>query len=158
MSGQPPARCMAVGCGRFVRAGELFCRRHTVDDGVDPGDTERGDGDDAGAEETARRQRSAEFRRRLAAGNYRALFDEQVARAMTQAANGDGVLDELGALRFVMARLLFEEDDLTRLATNVARVAGAAVRTARAQKLLNGDAGMRFTDAVTRILMELDGE
>jgi hypothetical protein len=57
-----------------------------------------------------------------------------------------------------MARLLFEEEDLTHLATNVARVAGVAVQTARAQKLLNGEAAVRFTDAVTRILIELDGE
>jgi hypothetical protein len=156
MSGYHAARCMAVGCGRFVRAGELFCRRHAVDedgfDGAEPGETGASD------RAQAHRARSAEFRRRLAEGDYRSLFDEQIARAMAQAASGEGVFDELGALRFVMARLLFEEDDLTELATNVAKVAGVAVQTARAQKLLNGDAAMRFTDAVTRILMELDGE
>lgn len=149
MSGMHAARCMAVGCGRFVRAGELFCRRHAADeDGMD----------EPGAGEDEHRARSAEFRRRLAEGDYRSLFDEQIARAMAQAASGEGVFDELGALRFVMARLLFEEEDLTELATNVAKVAGVAVQTARAQKLLNGDAAMRFTDAVTRILMEIDGE
>lgn len=156
MSGHVAARCMAVGCGRFVRAGEHFCRRHTLDDDV--GDDISTAGEDAGAQAETRRERSAEFRRRLAEGDYRSLFDEQLARAMAQAASGEGVFDELGALRFVMARLLFEEDDLTELATNVARVAGVAVQTARAQKLLNGDAATRFTDAVTHILMELDGD
>lgn len=151
MSGAHTARCLAVGCGRFVRAGELFCRRHAADEAElgAPVEDERTD---------EHRARSAEFRRRLAEGDYRSLFDEQIARAMAQAASGEGVFDELGALRFVMARLLFEEDDLTELATNVAKVAGVAVQTARAQKLLNGDAAMKFTDAVTRILMELDGE
>lgn len=150
MSGYHAARCMAIGCGRFVRAGELFCSRHAVDEEYEATPLD--------PDETAHRQRSAEFRRRLAEGDYRSLFDEQIARAMAQAASGDGVFDELGALRFVMARLLFEEEDLTQLATNVARVAGVAVQTARAQKLLNGEAAARFTDAVTRILMELDGE
>lgn len=150
MSGNHAARCMAVGCGRFVRTGEIFCRRHAVDDEHDV--------ETLAPDESAHRQRSAEFRRRLAEGDYRSLFDEQIARAMAQAAAGDGVFDELGALRFVMARLLFEEEDLTHLATNVARVAGVAVQTARAQKLLNGEAAVRFTDAVTRILIELDGE
>lgn len=156
MSGLHTARCVAVGCGRFVRAGEIFCRRHAVDDDGSIED----EPEEPAAEEraAAHRARSAEFRRRLAEGDYRSLFDEQIARAMAQAATGEGVFDELGALRFVMARLLFEEDDLTRLATNVARVAGVAVQTARAQKLLNGEAAVRFTDAVTRILIELDGE
>ena len=150
MSGLHAGRCMAVGCGRFVRAGELFCRRHA-------GGQDGAGWDDADEREDTHRARSAEFRRRLAEGDYRSLFDEQIGRAMVQAASGEGVFDELGALRFVMARLLFEEDDLSRLATNVARVAGVAVQTARAQKLLNGEAATRFTDAVTRILIELDG-
>ncbi|HEV2127647.1 MAG TPA: hypothetical protein VGR22_03400 [Thermomicrobiales bacterium] len=104
-------RCLAPGCGRFVRAGAVFCDRHEAADVV-PVIV-----DDA---ESTR----PHFRERLEQGEYAGLFDEHLSRVLTQAAvavSERGLVDEIGALRVVLARLLMEEEDLTKLASNGSR-------------------------------------
>ena len=75
---------------------------------------------------------------------------------IAQAAAERGVLEEIGALRLVLARLLVEEDDLTKLAANVARVASVAVQAARAQRTIDGEVAQSLTEALTQILIEMD--
>lgn len=150
----PAQRCQATGCGRFTRASDVFCSRHQ--DGGEP---------TAGGSPTPLRNASAEpadsigFQERLEARSYQALYDDPIAKVMHQAAAmvaEQGLLDELGALRIVLARLVMEEQDLTRLATNVTRVAHVAVQAARAQRVISGAAAEGLTNALTQVLLEIN--
>ena len=146
--------CRGASCGRFVGASEDYCRRHQPGSGVaaelvsDPG-TMAPDEDWA-----------ALFRERLERGQYRGLFDLNVQQVIDQAAaqvTEHGLIDELGALRMVLARILLEEKDLSRMVTNVTRVASVAVRAAQAQRVISGQAADGLTDALTKILIEVNG-
>jgi hypothetical protein len=46
--------------------------------------------------------------------------------------------DEIDALRVVMARLLLEEEDLTKLVSGVSRLTTAIVQAARLQRMIAG--------------------
>lgn len=99
------------------------------------------------------------FQERLEARSYTALYDDPIANVMHQAAAmvaEQGLLDELGALRIVLARLVMEEQDLSRLATNVTRVAHVAVQAARAQRVISGAAAEGLTNALTQVLIEVN--
>jgi hypothetical protein len=107
----------------------------------------------------AQEQRRQAFLERLEKGEYAALFDENVSRVIAQAAQAmqeRGPDDEIGALRFVMARLLAEERDATKLASSVTRVVTAAVQAARTRRAIGGETAEGLTSALTQILVELD--
>ncbi|HEY8447214.1 MAG TPA: hypothetical protein VIL01_08910 [Thermomicrobiales bacterium] len=134
-------RCAAPGCGRFVRRGAEWCRAHGAAD----------------EEATDERQHAREeFRRRLAQGDYRQLFDADVQAVMAQAAAEPGLADEIGALRIVLARLLLEEADLGKLVAGVARLVSATTQAARAQRAIAGETGQGLTEAINRFLAELE--
>ena len=76
---------------------------------------------------------------------------------MAQAAAQAGVADELGALRIVMARLLTEQDDPVVLAPLIARIASVSIQAARVQRAISGQLAETITEAVTSILVDLDG-
>ena len=154
-------RCEATWCGRFVPLGERRCRIHG--DATEPsavpglGRVTGEDEVDGRDEERERRDRvAAEFRRRVEAGDYRGLFGPGLAEVLTQAAADRNLTDEIGALRVVLARLLVEEEDATRLAAGVARAAGVAVQAARAQRAIGGGLADGLSEALTQILVELD--
>lgn len=139
-------RCEAPGCGRFVHAGTTHCRRHDET------------GEARGSPDPQETRRLA-FLERLEQGEYAALFDENVSRVIAQAAQAmreRGPDDEIGALRFVMARLLAEEDDPAKLASSVTRVVTAAIQAARTRRAIGGDTAESLTGALTQILAELD--
>ena len=138
-------RCATPGCGRFVRRGATWCRVH--EDG------------EAGTLATvlAESEQAAEFRRRLDEGDYRRLFDAKLKEVIGQAAAERGLADEIGALRVVLARLLLEEEDLSRLVSGVARLASVTVQATRAQRAIVGDQADGLTEAIAQILAELDG-
>lgn len=124
------------------------------------GPIEPGGWTEDGAVEARAERRAAleELRRRLAEGDYRTLYERRLGEVIAQAAALGGLADEIGALRFVLARLLAEEDDVSKLATGVARVTAVAVNAARTQRAISGDAAEGLTAALTQILIELDGE
>ncbi|MGI8977064.1 MAG: hypothetical protein ACR2GS_10120 [Thermomicrobiales bacterium] len=139
-------RCQASGCGRFVRAGSSFCGKHNPLSDVAV----------ALADQSELRSK---FRERVERGDYAGLFDDHLSQVMRQAATAvaeRGLTDEIGALRYVLARLLMEEDDLTKLAANVTRVTSVAVQAARAQRAISGEVAQGLTSALTQILTELD--
>jgi hypothetical protein len=140
-------RCAQPGCGRFVRQGATWCRVHAGED-----ETEARCG-----LEVDRDDRSEEFRRRLDEGDYRRLFDEKLKTVIAQAAIERGLADEIGALRVVLARLLLEESDLSKLVAGVARLASVTVQAARAQRAIAGEMADGLTEAIAQILAELDG-
>ena len=139
-------RCQTPGCGRFVRAGASSCGKHS------PVDRTERESDEQAEPQT-------QFQERLAQGEYAALFDDNLSRVINQAAmamSEHGLDAEIGALRVVLARVLTEEQDLSKLAANVTRVASVAVQVARAQRAINGDVAQGLTTALTQILTELD--
>ena len=110
-----------------------------------------------GRAETVERARET-FRRGLERGDYHALLDRRLAALLDQAATQRGLADEIGALRFVLKRLLAEEDDVTRLAAGVARVTGVAIRAAQAERALAAASSDRLSAALAEVLAELDDE
>ena len=139
-------RCRAPGCGRFVRAGAAYCMKHDV---IDAGERMP----------VATAEAQVRFRKRLERGEYAGLLDDNINRVITQAAKAmseQGLADEIGALRYALVRLLAEEQDASKLAANVARVASVTVQAARAQRAISGDVAQGLTSALTQILTELD--
>lgn len=139
-------RCQASGCGRFVRAGSSFCGKHNPLSDVAV----------ALADQSELRSK---FRERVERGDYAGLFDDHLSQVMRQAATAvaeRGLTDEIGALRYVLARLLMEEDDLTKLAANATLATRVTVQAARAQRAISGEVAQGLTSALTQILTELD--
>jgi hypothetical protein len=62
----------------------------------------------------------------------------------------DGVQAEIRALRVVMARLLVEEDELSKLVPGLSRLTAAIVQAARLQRLIDGDRGDPFDEAMSQ--------
>ncbi len=134
-------RCAMPGCGRFVAAGETWCGRHLAEDAVEDAVSSADEG--------------TGFRRRLEAASYRELLGEALGTVLAEAASERSLVNEIGALRVTLARLLVEEDDVGRLATNVARVAAVAVLAARAQAAIATERPEDVAAAVVRTLEEL---
>ena len=140
-------QCADPSCSRFIPASEDFCLRH------------RPEANAARIMAASDDEAADVFRERLERGQYRGLFDLNVQQVIDQAAaqvTEHGLIDELGALRMVLARILLEEQDLSRMVTNVTRVASVAVRAAQAQRVISGQAADGLTDALTTILVEVN--
>ena len=136
------ARCAVAGCGRFVRTGAERCGRH-----------------EAAAEGVDRRAVAIrEFQERLAGGEYRALFEPALSEVMHQAAEARALVDEIGAVRVALAKLLAEEEDASKLASGVARLASVAIQAAKAQRTLSGEAADGLTEALAHIIDVLSPE
>lgn len=136
--------CAARSCGRWVRAGDVFCNRHQAGSAGNGG----GEPEDEGP---------ASFRARLAAGDYDALFDPGLRDALRRAAAEGGMEAEIGALRVAMMRLLEEEGDPSRMAAGVARVAGVSLQAVRLRQDADG-AAAAIEGTVTRQLAKIDAE
>ena len=150
-----PRRCEAVGCGRFVSSDRQFCARHDRPGSIIADAKERS----TSPEPSSINERAKIFEQRLASKNYLALFDPRVIRVMNDAAahlEKNGLGDEIGALRFVMARLLAEEEDITRLAGNVSRLVSVTVQAAKARRAISGEVANGLIEALTTILVELE--
>lgn len=147
--------CAAPGCGRFVRRGALLCANHEGSAVVEPQiDREANEGVPTAEFDTS----AEEFERRLEARDYRFLFGEALNDVIQQAAEERGLSDEIGILRVVLARILFEERDPAQLAESISRVAGVAIQAARTQRAISGEQAGDMTDALTRLLIELDSK
>ncbi len=129
-------RCEEAACGRFVRTGDRRCARHRELD------------DEAGAP-------APRFWQRLDAASYQALLGEALRAVLTQAAADRSLGDEIGALRVTLARLLVEEDDVAKLATNVARVARVAVQAAQVRATIGTELADDLAADLARTLEEL---
>lgn len=136
-------RCLVEGCERFVKPGRVVCRDHAAtEEGKAAMAALRAMGDmltGVEADRERRRERAAEFQRRLERGEYRALLDGRLREVMAQAAEERGLVEELGAARLVLARLLVEEDDLGKLALGVSRIITAAARVERARHAIGAE-------------------
>ena len=108
-----------------------------------------------GREDAERRERAAEFARRLADGKYEALLSKELKQIITEAGRNGTLLDEIGALRVVLKQLLAEEKNAQRLSESVPRVVGATVRALKAQRAISGETAGDLTEALTRVLLEM---
>jgi hypothetical protein len=101
---------------------------------------------------------SAPYQRALQTGRLDDLRNTVVYRLIQQAASGavaEGIVDELGTLRVVLARLVTEQDDLKTLASEVARVAAVAIRAAQVQHAIRGSAVDEVYKALRDVLDEV---
>ncbi|HEV2109045.1 MAG TPA: hypothetical protein VGR16_12345, partial [Thermomicrobiales bacterium] len=112
-------QCAIPACTRHARAASLGCRPHRRSRAAREWNAivrqAAGDAEQALAGE-ADSEAAHEFRRRVAHGEYQDLFDTALARIIAQAAAQQGLDDEIGAVRYALARLLAEERDASRLA------------------------------------------
>lgn len=101
-------------------------------------------------------ERRQAFIQRLQDGNYRELFGSNLNAIFSQAMEqfaAIGLAEEIGSLRLVLARLLAEEHDLNRLATNVARVVSVTIRTVQTHHDLTGQS---IDDVIIELTKTLD--
>jgi hypothetical protein len=146
-------------CPRYAASGSVVCWSHRKtrtgrrwDSTVRQAVHDAGQAIDQGDESEA----AEKFRRRLARGEYRDLFDAPLSRILGQAAERHDLDDELGAVRYALARLLAEEPDPSRLALGVARLTHAAVATSRERREFQQTQADGLTEAMPPILAELD--
>ena len=106
-------------------------------------------------------ERREEFAARLQDGSYRALLGDHLESIFRQAMENlaeTGLAEEIGSLRVVLARLLAEENDLNRMATNVARIVSVSVRAVQAHSAITGQSTNKIIEALSKILDDLGGE
>lgn len=147
---QPGRRCTHLACHAWAMRGGETCRAHT------PRALEEEVLTEAGGEAAAREQALAAFNRALASGRFDQLLPAEVARIIAEAGQEGMLLDEIGALRVVLMRLIaVEGHNVELLSQGVPRIVGAIVRALRAQRLLAGDAAGDLVEALTRVLTEM---
>lgn len=94
----------------------------------------------------------------LARRDYRALANTDIGHLIREAAadmDAHGLVDEAGALRIVLTRLVTEEGDLKDVADRVTRVASAAARVATSQRQLRDKALVGLNRALDDVLAEI---
>lgn len=107
---------------------------------------------DQGAEQRER------FRERVAQGRYDALLDTPVRNVLREGAAIRGVDEELGAIRFALAKLLAEELDANKLAAGVARLTSAAVQAMKMGQAIGDETDESLADLLNQILIDLEKE
>lgn len=153
-----PRHCIVPACRRFAATGSTVCWPHRKSPTGRDWDTaiRQAARDSSEAASEGNESSAAErFRRRIAQGQYRQLFDVSLARILAQAAEHRDLDDEVGAVRFALARLIAEEPNPARLALGVARLTHAAVATSRERRECAQGQPDGLTEAMVRILAEL---
>lgn len=98
------------------------------------------------------------FQERVARGVYKELYDPPVRMLIEEGAALQGVEEELGAIRFALARLMNEEEDPSKLATGVARLASATVQLLRVVRPAANQSDDPVLESVNQILIDLEKE
>lgn len=154
------ARCALAGCPNFAAGKSSLCvvhKRHVAGGGA--GDEAETFGERVAREDAEHRAAgAAEFRERLASGRYGDLLGERLGGMVAEAAQVAGVGDELGILRVLQAQVLVQIPDLETKVKLLCRLHNTIFAAAKVQRLINGQLADGLTDAITSILLELDGE
>ncbi|MBA3379015.1 MAG: hypothetical protein H0T93_09035 [Chloroflexia bacterium] len=101
---------------------------------------------------------STTYQHALDSGELAHLRNTPINRLIQQAAvdvSERGVVDELGALRIVLTRLVNEQENLDLLTANVTRVAGVALQAARTQRLIGEGTTEMIAGALALIIDEI---
>ncbi len=97
------------------------------------------------------------FQERVEAGRYADLLDERVRQILREGAMLPGLDEELGAIRFALAKLLAEELDASKLAAGVARLTSAAVQAMKLDRTRGDAVETSLAELIEEILVDLDG-
>lgn len=89
-------------------------------------------------------------------GNYEALLTEPVRKILREGAAIRHLDEELGAIRFALAKLLAEELDANKLATGVARLTTAAVQTMKFGQSPGAVSDASLAKLLDEIMTDLD--
>jgi hypothetical protein len=98
------------------------------------------------------------FRERVEQGRYDGLLDSSVRKVLREGAAIRGVDEELGAIRFALAKLLAEEPDASKLASGVARLTSAAVQAMKLGQSIGDETDRSLADLLNQILIDLEKE
>ncbi|MGH2534122.1 MAG: hypothetical protein ACRDJW_17785 [Thermomicrobiales bacterium] len=115
-----PKTCAVPGCYGPRLPGRFICSLHLHED--------------VGRQvqvEARRLDTEIRFQQRRELGDYGALYEEPLRAILEDAGDNLMTTDELGAVRYALARLLAEEDDPGQLGSGVARLVSAAATLVR---------------------------
>lgn len=116
-------------------------------------ETETGDRSaDPGAELRER------FHARVAQGRYDELLEPSLRDVLRDGAAIRGLDEELGAIRFALAKLLAEEQDAGKLASGVARLTSASVQAMKMGQAIGDETDESLADLLNQILIDLEKE
>lgn len=96
------------------------------------------------------------FRERLQRGDYDGLYERSLRSIMEKGAAVHGIGEELGAVRYALARLVNEEEDPNRLAAGVARLATATVQLLRVVRPTIDQADDAIIESINQVLIRLE--
>lgn len=147
-------RCQHPSCNRFIRKTEIHCAEH------------RSHGRDRDPISIRERPQSHaaldphphpppdEYE----TGTYRVLLDNELRATLAKATSEileKGLIDELGALRVVLLRVLVEETELAKLVANITRIVTVAAQAMRVQHAVSGEQATSVTESVGALLASL---
>lgn len=136
MPSQP--RCHHPQCNRFVRKTDTHCAEHRVRE----------------QPHVLPNLHPAE----IGTGAYRVLLDNDLRATLAKATSEileKGLIDELGALRVVLLRVLVEETELAKLVSNITRIVTVAAQAMRVQHAVSGEQATTVTESVGTLLASL---
>jgi hypothetical protein len=96
------------------------------------------------------------FQERVERGRYDELLADPLRGILRDGAAIRGLDEELGAIRFALAKLLAEELDASKLAAGVARLTSASVQAMKLGQALGDATDASLSDLLNEILADLD--
>jgi hypothetical protein len=96
------------------------------------------------------------FQERVGRGRYDDLLADSLRAILREGAAIRGLDEELGAIRFALAKLLAEELDAGKLAAGVARLTSASVQAMKVEHALGDATDASLSDLLNEILADLD--
>lgn len=115
---------------------------------------ERHDSEDEQTDPTAALR--AAFQDRIERERYDELLTASLRAVLREGAAIRGLDQELGAIRFALAKLLAEELDANKLAAGVARLASASVQTMKLEQTLGDATDASLAELLNEILSDLE--
>ncbi|MGB3307644.1 MAG: hypothetical protein WBA63_15770 [Thermomicrobiales bacterium] len=139
----PPARsqCQHPHCSYWVARGQPYCARHR-----DQPETAVAGSSSSHADPATERV------------PYRVLLDNDLRETLAKATSEileKGLIDELGALRVVLLRVLVEEEETPALVANITRIVTVAAQAMRVQHAVSGEQATTVTESVANLIKNL---
>lgn len=82
-------------------------------------------------------------------------LERDAARIIEESGAQGDLVDEVGALRYALMRVLAEIQDPVELSLAVSRIVNATKGALVAQRVVSGDTASDLTEALTRVLAEM---
>jgi len=133
-------RCIHAACNRFVGKAETHCAAHRQPAETPLNPSYRDPDSDPDGE------------------NYRVLLDNDLRETLARATSeilDKGLIDELGALRVVLLRVLVEEHELAKLVSNITRIVTVAAQAMRVQHAVTGERATTVTESIGTLIESL---